>query len=114
MSLNPSAKIFHYGQSIFEGMKAYKDANGSVFLFRPDENWKRLNKSAERLMMPAVSEDIFIGGLKKLLEIDLGLIKFCTFFALIEVSNQVYYFFVAGIEAKSSQHHFQILSLNSP
>lgn len=70
ISLNPSAKIFHYGQSIFEGMKAYKDANGSVFLFRPDQNWQRLNKSAERLMMPAVTEDIFIGGLKKLLEID--------------------------------------------
>jgi len=70
ISLNPSAKIFHYGQSIFEGMKAYKDANGGVFLFRPDENWKRLNKSAERLMMPAVTEDIFIDGLKKLLEVD--------------------------------------------
>ncbi len=70
ISLNPSAKIFHYGQSIFEGMKAYKDSNGSVFLFRPEENWERLNKSAERLMMPAVSKDVFIGGLKKLLEVD--------------------------------------------
>ena len=70
ISLNPSAKIFHYGQSIFEGMKAYKDANGSVLLFRPDENWQRLNKSAQRLMMPEVPEEVFMEGLKKLLEID--------------------------------------------
>lgn len=70
ISLHPSAKIFHYGQSIFEGMKAYKDVDGNVLLFRPDENWKRLNKSAQRLMMPDVPEEIFIDGLKKLLEID--------------------------------------------
>jgi len=70
ISLNPSAKIFHYGQSIFEGMKAYKDGNGEIFLFRPEENWLRLNKSASRLMIPEVPEEIFMEGLKKLLEID--------------------------------------------
>jgi branched-chain amino acid aminotransferase len=48
--LDPSAKIFHYGQSIFEGMKAYKDSEGKIMLFRPLENCKRLNKSAERLV----------------------------------------------------------------
>jgi branched-chain amino acid aminotransferase len=68
--LDPSAKIFHYGQSIFEGMKAYKDANENVFLFRPLDNCKRLNKSAERLVIPQIPEDIFMDGLKKLLEID--------------------------------------------
>lgn len=70
ISLNPSAKIFHYGQSIFEGMKAYKDADGNVMLFRPDQNAKRLAKSAERLMIPEVPEDIFLEGLKALLRID--------------------------------------------
>ena len=70
ISLNPSAKIFHYGQSIFEGMKAYKDANGEIFLFRPEENWSRLNKSASRLMIPEIPEEIFMEGLKKLLDID--------------------------------------------
>jgi len=54
ISLNPAAKIFHYGQSIFEGMKAYKDDNGDVFLFRPHENIKRLNISAKRLAIPEV------------------------------------------------------------
>tara|TARA_R110002096_G_scaffold37786_4_gene104747 strand:+ start:1010 stop:2065 length:1056 start_codon:yes stop_codon:yes gene_type:complete len=70
ISLNPSAKIFHYGQSIFEGMKAYKDNKGNTLLFRPLENCKRLNKSAERLVIPQIPEDIFMEGLKQLLKVD--------------------------------------------
>ncbi|MCL4141466.1 UNVERIFIED_CONTAM: hypothetical protein GTU68_012089 [Idotea baltica] len=70
ISLDPSAKIFHYGQSIFEGMKAYKDANGKTLLFRPLDNCKRLNKSAERLVIPQIPEDIFMEGLKQLLKVD--------------------------------------------
>jgi len=70
IQLDPSAKIFHYGQSIFEGMKAYKDTDNNTLLFRPLENHKRLNKSAERLVIPQIPEDIFMDGLKKLLEID--------------------------------------------
>lgn len=70
ISLDPSAKIFHYGQSIFEGMKAYKDASGKMMLFRPLDNCKRLNKSAERLMIPQIPEEIFMEGLKQLLEVD--------------------------------------------
>ena len=70
ISLDPSSKIFHYGQSIFEGMKAYKDTDENTLLFRPLENFKRLNKSAERLMIPAIPEAIFMDGLKTLLEID--------------------------------------------
>lgn len=70
ISLDPSAKIFHYGQSIFEGMKAYKDADGKTMLFRPLDNCKRLNKSAERLVIPHIPEAIFMDGLKALLEVD--------------------------------------------
>ena len=70
ISLDPSAKIFHYGQSIFEGMKAYKDSEGNTLLFRPLDNCKRLNKSAERLVIPQIPEELFMSGLKKLLEID--------------------------------------------
>jgi len=70
ISLDPSAKIFHYGQSIFEGMKAYKDENGDVFLFRPIDNYKRLNISAKRLAMPELPEAYFMDGLKTLLEVD--------------------------------------------
>jgi len=70
ITLDPAAKIFHYGQSIFEGMKGYKDANGNIMLFRPLDNCKRLNISAERLAMPAVPEDYFMEGLKTLLKVD--------------------------------------------
>jgi branched-chain amino acid aminotransferase len=68
--IDPSAKVFHYGQAIFEGMKAYKDDQDDVWLFRPEENHIRLNKSAVRLAMPEVPEEIFMGGLHRLLQID--------------------------------------------
>jgi branched-chain amino acid aminotransferase len=68
--LDPSAKVFHYGQAIFEGMKAYKDESDGVWLFRPDQNFDRFNKSAVRMAMPEVPEEIFIGGLKEILKIE--------------------------------------------
>ena len=70
ISLDPSAKIFHYGQSVFEGMKAYKDAHDKVWLFRPLENFKRLNISSKRLSIPELPENYFMDGLKALLEVD--------------------------------------------
>lgn len=71
MSLSPATSALHYGQSIFEGMKAYRDSkNGDVLLFRPLDNLKRLNLSAERMCMPAVPEDIFMQGLEQLLRLD--------------------------------------------
>lgn len=68
--LDPSAKVFHYGQAIFEGMKAYKDDNDAIWLFRPDQNYHRFNHSASRMAMPEVPEEIFMEGLKQLLELD--------------------------------------------
>ncbi|WP_406684395.1 branched-chain amino acid aminotransferase [Seonamhaeicola sp. MEBiC1930] len=68
--LDPSAKIFHYGQSVFEGMKAYKDDNEDVWLFRPLDNCKRLNISSKRLAIPELPEDYFMEGLKSLLALD--------------------------------------------
>ena len=70
LSFDPSAKVFHYGQAVFEGMKAYKDDNDDVWLFRPDENQKRINISAERLDMPAFPKDYFFEGLNELLKLD--------------------------------------------
>jgi len=70
VSLHPSAKIFHYGQSIFEGMKAYKDENDDIFLFRPSDNHKRFNISASRMSMPELPKGHFMEGLKTLLELD--------------------------------------------
>jgi len=74
--IDPSAKVFHYGQAIFEGMKAYKDKNEDVWLFRPNENYIRFNHSASRLAMPEITEAIFIDGLKELLKIEKNWVKF--------------------------------------
>ena len=70
LCLNPGTHVFHYGQAIFEGMKAYKNIQGETLLFRPQENIKRLNRSADRLCMPRINKDIFMQGLTSLLEID--------------------------------------------
>ena len=68
--LSYAMSALHYGQAIFEGMKAYKNEKGEVSLFRPLENFKRLNKSAIRMCMPEVPEEIFMGGLLELLKLD--------------------------------------------
>lgn len=73
--IDPSAKVFHYGQAIFEGMKAYKDDNDDVWLFRPDENFIRFNKSAKRMAMPEVPENIFMEGLKTVVNLDREWVK---------------------------------------
>ncbi|MEN8788778.1 MAG: branched-chain amino acid aminotransferase [Flavobacteriaceae bacterium] len=73
--LQPSARVFHYGQAVFEGMKAYRDDQGGVWLFRPDENFDRINKSSVRLAMPEFPEEYFFEGLKTLLQLDQDWIK---------------------------------------
>jgi branched-chain amino acid aminotransferase len=73
--IDPSAKVFHYGQAIFEGMKAYKDENEDVWLFRPDQNLDRFNKSAVRMAMPEVPEHIFIDGLKTIVDLERDWVK---------------------------------------
>ncbi|MFK8272139.1 branched-chain amino acid aminotransferase [Capnocytophaga canimorsus] len=70
ITLEPSASVFHYGQAVFEGMKAYKDDAGDIFLFRPFENYRRLNKSSKRLAIPEFPEEWFDQGLHQLLKID--------------------------------------------
>ncbi len=75
LTISPAAKVFHYGQAVFEGMKAFKDDNGRVFLFRPDENFKRINKSSKRMAIPEFPEDIFFEALHKLLELDREWVK---------------------------------------
>ncbi len=75
LTMEPSARVFHYGQAVFEGMKAYKDDHGTTFLFRPDENFKRINKSSERLAMPEFPKEYFFEGLNTLLKLDNDWIK---------------------------------------
>lgn len=75
MSFEPSMSVLHYGQAVFEGMKAYKDDQGKIWLFRPDQNFKRINRSSERLQIPVFPEDYFFEGLKTLLDLDRDWIK---------------------------------------
>lgn len=70
LSLSPSTFALHYGQAIFEGMKAFKTAEGEAQLFRPMENWNRLNFSAHRMGMAPLPADLFMEGLKTLVDID--------------------------------------------
>jgi len=106
--LDPSAKVFHYGQAIFEGMKAYKDEAGEVWLFRPDQNLDRLNKSAVRMAMPEIPEDIFMSGLHQLIDLERNWVKF-------GLGNTLYIrpFMIAigsgVIAAPSTQYRFMII-----
>ena len=70
LSLDPAAMVLHYGQEIFEGLKAYRGADGGIFLFRARDNFVRLNRSARRLCMPEVDIDLVMEGLKKLIKLD--------------------------------------------
>lgn len=75
MEFNPSSKVFHYGQAVFEGMKAFKDDNGVVHLFRPEQNFERINKSAVRLAIPEFPKEYFFDSLETLLKLDYDWIK---------------------------------------
>ncbi len=68
--LSPSVAALHYGQAIFEGIKAYKDEEGNASIFRPRDNFKRFNISAERMQMPQVPEELFMEGMRQLVELD--------------------------------------------
>ena len=68
--LDPSCMVFHYGQEIFEGLKAYKWADGRVALFRPEMNARRFNQSADRLCMPPVPEELFLQGIEQLVALE--------------------------------------------
>lgn len=70
LSLHPAATVFHYSQSLIEGLKAFRQQNGDVVLFRPIDNARRLNKSARRLDMPEIDESYFVQALSQLVDVD--------------------------------------------
>ena len=75
IEIEPSANVFHYGQAVFEGMKAYKDDSEKIWLFRPTENYKRISISSQRLAMPELGENIFLSALNELLLLDCDWVK---------------------------------------
>ena len=70
LSLDPSAAVFHYSQEVFEGLKAYRKTDGGINLFRPQENIKRFNRSAKRMVMPEVDEQLHLEAIKALVQLD--------------------------------------------
>ncbi|MEM9857301.1 MAG: branched-chain amino acid aminotransferase [Bacteroidota bacterium] len=70
LRISPASPSIHYGISIFEGLKAYKNAKGEVLVFRPDKNFERMNISADRMCMPLIPEQVYYDGLNTLLDID--------------------------------------------
>lgn len=72
VSLDPAAAVLHYGQEIFEGLKAYRRDDGSIALFRPEQNARRFNTSAARMAMPELPEELFLGAINELVKADLA------------------------------------------
>jgi len=70
IGLSPAISALHYGQTFFEGLKAYKHYDGKISIFRPDKNAKRFNKSAERMCMPALPEESFLQSIAAVVDID--------------------------------------------
>ena len=70
LTLDPSAMVFHYGQEMFEGLKAYKTEEGKILLFRPDKNIERANKTNDRICIPQIDTEDFLNGIKTLVKID--------------------------------------------
>ena len=69
-SLSPAAMALHYGQAIFEGLKAYRGTDDNIYLFRPTDNLKRMNVSATRMCMPEIPVDVVYSAMKKLIALD--------------------------------------------
>ena len=70
ISIEPSAMVFHYGQSMFEGMKAYRGKDDTIYLVRPDMNAKRANQSNQRLCIPEIPEELFVEAVKAVVDVD--------------------------------------------
>ncbi|MGC4021657.1 MAG: aminotransferase class IV [Cyclobacteriaceae bacterium] len=70
MMMSPAILALHYGQSVFEGMKAFKNKEGRISIFRPQRHHQRFNRSLERMCMPPISEELFINSLSALIEVD--------------------------------------------
>ncbi|TBL81331.1 branched-chain amino acid aminotransferase [Paenibacillus thalictri] len=111
ITLDPAARVFHYGQTVFEGLKAYRTSEGRTLLFRPDQNFKRLNRSNVRMSIPELDEELAIEGLRKLVEIDQDWIP--------EVEGTSLYIrpFVIATQASlgvAPSHTYQFLIIMSP
>ena len=110
ISFNPGLQVLHYGQSVFEGMKAFKNKDNEVLLFRKEENFKRLNKSAIRLSIPEIPEDIFMQGLNDLISLDQNWCKLGKDYSLYIRP----FIFASECIKASSSNEFKFMIITSP
>ena len=111
IAVSPAANVFHYGQEVFEGMKAYYN-NGEILIFRPDMNAKRINNSLQRLCMPKINEGDFVEAVKKFVEVEKDWVP--------KADGTTLYLrpFVIGLDSKlgvhpSSNYYFMIIAAPS-
>ena len=111
LQIDPAAKVLHYSEEIFEGMKAYRTAEGDIQLFRPDCNIERLTKSAARLCMPEIPYDLALAGIKELVTIEKDWVPY-------EKDTSLYIRpFMIGLDAAlgvHSSHHVQFIVVVCP
>ena len=111
ISISPAANIFHYGQEVFEGLKAYRSSDGEIFLFRPEMNAKRANNSLERLCMPKINEQDFVDAIKKYVEVDKDWVP------KSEGTTLYVRPFIIGLDPKLGVHpstHYYFIVIGSP
>jgi len=108
--LDPSCLVFHYAQEIFEGLKAYKWADGSIALFRPEVNAHRFNLSADRLCMPQVPEELFIEGIAELIRLEKDWVPGSDGTSLYIRPTMIAVEPVLGVKASDHYYFYVILS----
>ena len=109
MAVSPANSALHYGQAIFEGMKAYKNIDGEVALFRPLDNLHRLNLSAERMCMPTLPEELFMQGLSQLIRLDADWVPDTAGQLALHPALHVCYRWLYGVRPSNS-YRFMIIT----
>ncbi|WP_295913142.1 branched-chain amino acid aminotransferase [uncultured Xanthomonas sp.] len=110
LALDPAASVLHYGQEIFEGIKAYRHADGSIWTFRPEANGKRLQRSAQRLALPELPVELFVESLRQLIAVDAGWVpsapETSLYFRPFMIANEAF----LGVRAAQKAGYYVIAS----
>jgi branched-chain amino acid aminotransferase len=109
-SMDPAAMVFHYAQSVFEGLKAYRTATGHVQLFRPRENMKRMNRSCRRMCIPEIDEDFVLDAMKQLITLERDWVPGASETSLYVRPNVIAIDPFLGVRASRSYRFYIILS----
>ncbi len=113
-SLSPASLVFHYAQEIFEGLKAFRQDDGKIVMFRPDENAKRFNRSARRMVMPELPENYFLESIRRLVELEKRWVPKTRGYALYVRPTMIATEAILGVRPSQEYYFFTILSPSGP